>query len=97
MPGLKEIFGTNLRSLRKRRGMSQEMLAEKLGLSSHSVSNLERGVHAPRFTTMEKLVRILDATAEEFFRQPVMQRRRDIPSKHSRNPSMPKTVAQRKD
>lgn len=97
MPGLKEIFGTNLRSLRKRRGMSQEMLAEQLGLSSHSISNLERGVHAPRFTTLEKLANILDVSAEEFFRQPLMRRRRDIPSKHPRNPAMPETVARRKD
>src|SRR4051794_38711609 len=42
-------FAGQLRAYRRQRGLSQEALAERAGLSVQSVSNLERGVqHIPR-------------------------------------------------
>lgn len=67
MPCLKKRFGNNLRHLRLRRGLTQEQLAERLGLTCHSISNMERGIHAPRFRTLERLVRVLAADAAELF------------------------------
>ena len=67
MPSLKRIFGANLRRIRLRKGLSQEELAERLNLTSHSISNIERGVHGPRFATLERLVEVLDTSAEELF------------------------------
>lgn len=71
MSSLKKLFGTNLRRLRRQQGLSQEDLAETLGVTSHSVSNIERGIHAPRFTTLELLADILATPPADFFRKPV--------------------------
>lgn len=41
--GLKQIFGSNLHSYRKLRGLSQEQLAEKLDISVKHLSTMETG------------------------------------------------------
>ena len=40
-------FSSNLRRLRKRTGLSQDALAEKLSVTRQTVSSWERGVHLP--------------------------------------------------
>jgi transcriptional regulator with XRE-family HTH domain len=46
-------FGPLLRHYRVAAGLSQEELAERAGLSAHTVGDLERGVsHAPRKDTL---------------------------------------------
>ena len=44
MPQANEKFAQNLAALRKARGLSQEQLAEILGVSRQSVSKWESGV-----------------------------------------------------
>ena len=46
------LFGEELRRLRRRSGLSQETLAARAGLSPEAVSLLERGRRSPRMTTM---------------------------------------------
>jgi len=53
-------FGEELRRLRKRTGLSQELLAARAGLSPEGVSLLERGRRSPRLTTMRLLADALD-------------------------------------
>lgn len=61
-------FGQRLRALRQQRGLSQEQLAERLDVSPESISNLERGVHAPTFNRLEALARGLEVPVAELFR-----------------------------
>ena len=49
------LFGDELRRLRRRSGLSQEILAARAGLSTEAVSLLERGRRSPRLTTMRLL------------------------------------------
>jgi predicted ATPase/DNA-binding XRE family transcriptional regulator len=49
------LFGQELRRLRRRSGLSQETLAARAGLSPEAVSLLERGRRSPRMTTMRLL------------------------------------------
>ena len=49
------LFGEQLRRLRRRSGLSQETLAARAGLSPEAVSLLERGRRSPRLTTMRLL------------------------------------------
>ena len=49
------LFGDELRRLRRRSGLSQEILAARAGLSTEAVSLLERGRRTPRLTTMRLL------------------------------------------
>ena len=68
MPTLQERFGKRLKKLREERNFSQAQLAERVGLTPESISNMERGIHAPRFDSIEKLCKALDVRAMEFFK-----------------------------
>lgn len=64
---LAELFGANLRHMRKARGLTQEALAERVEVSSDMISKLERGAASPSFETLEKLCVALDAQPVVFF------------------------------
>ncbi|MET4695842.1 helix-turn-helix domain-containing protein [Endozoicomonas lisbonensis] len=51
----KKIFGAKLRSHRKENGFSQEVLAERTGLSRVYISCLERGKQDPSLKVLKKL------------------------------------------
>ena len=55
-------FSSNLRRLRKRAGLSQDALAEKLSVARQTVSSWERGNSYP---DLDMLVRISDALATD--------------------------------
>lgn len=67
MNSLKRRFGHNLRYWRKLRGLTQERLADQLGLTVHSISNMERGIHGPRFATLERLTELLQIDVAALF------------------------------
>jgi transcriptional regulator with XRE-family HTH domain len=54
--GLAPLFAQLLQEFRVASGLTQEELAEKAGLSSRGISDLERGVRRrPRLTTIRRL------------------------------------------
>lgn len=61
------IFGSNLRHHRKARHLTQDALAEMVGLSSEMISKIERGIAAPSFATVEKLSDVLQVPEVAFF------------------------------
>ncbi|RBS17150.1 hypothetical protein EA94_01184 [Enterococcus faecalis] len=65
-----ENFGPNVTRLRKEQGLTQEELAEKIGLKKQSISNIERGVRYPTFETLEKLAQLFKATPTQLFGTP---------------------------
>ncbi len=67
MANLKTLFGKNLRKIRRRKDLTQEKLAETLGVSVEFVSNMERGVNAPSFETIEKIASAFDLPAAQLF------------------------------
>ena len=48
-------LGKNLRSARKRLGLTQEQVAERSGVQAGEVSRIERGKRDPQVSTLEKL------------------------------------------
>ena len=48
-----------------RLGMTQAVLAERIEMTSQSVSNLERGVSAPSIATLRKLARVFGRSLDE--------------------------------
>ena len=59
-------FGALLRRYRTDRGLTQEELAERAGLSVRGISDLERGVNrAPYQATIERLIEALELAAED--------------------------------
>jgi len=63
----KELIGVRLKRLRQRRKLSQEALAEKVGISSKYVSSIERGKENPTLDIMIKLAHTLGVEMEELF------------------------------
>src|SRR4051794_23767472 len=58
-------FGALLRRHRLAAGLTQEMLAERAGVSARGVQDLERGVHAtPRADTVQLLIEALRLQGE---------------------------------
>jgi transcriptional regulator with XRE-family HTH domain len=64
---LKVKFGRKLRQIRRLKNLTQEQLAEATGISVEFVSNIERGINAPSFDTLEKLAEVLNVSYVDLF------------------------------
>jgi transcriptional regulator with XRE-family HTH domain len=64
---LKQRAGQALQTLRLLKGLTQEQLGEKVGITTSSISQLERGLIYPQFPVLAKLIEALDADANIFF------------------------------
>lgn len=60
-------LGDRLRFLREARGLTQEQLGEKAGITWHFVSSIERGRRGGAMETLAKLAAALDLTLSELF------------------------------
>lgn len=67
MTTLRNRFGKRLRKIRRNKDLTQEQLAEAVGVSLDFISNIERGKSAPSFPTIEKLAEVLQVPIEDFF------------------------------
>jgi transcriptional regulator with XRE-family HTH domain len=70
MTGVKKRFGKHLRKIRRAKDLTQEQLAEAVGITPEFLSNLERGVNGPSFDTLQKLADVLEVDVSEFFTPP---------------------------
>jgi transcriptional regulator with XRE-family HTH domain len=64
---LRRQFGKKLRSIRKRRGMTQEQFSELLDISIDFLSLVERGLNAPSFESIESFSITLGIPVRDFF------------------------------
>lgn len=62
-----EKIGKFISISRKNKNLTQEQLAEKLGVSINAVSKWERGLNLPDVSLMKELCKILDITLNELF------------------------------
>jgi transcriptional regulator with XRE-family HTH domain len=67
MSKLEEQFGEMLRYHRKRAGLSQAQLAEKIDRQPNAVQRLESGEAAPTFDTLERLADALNVDVRDLF------------------------------
>lgn len=67
MNQLKIRFGKRLQKLRAENGITQEQLANAVGLTVESISNIERGVYGPKFDNLEKIAAALQISVKELF------------------------------
>lgn len=58
-------FGKNLRILRKAKGFTQEVLAEKAEIDEKHLSRIENGKYFPTYSTLSKLLKALGTSIEE--------------------------------
>jgi transcriptional regulator with XRE-family HTH domain len=67
---IKELFATNLRENRRKRGLTQEKLAEKAKISLRYLATLELGKNFPSGGMLENLAKALDIHAFQFLYPP---------------------------
>jgi transcriptional regulator with XRE-family HTH domain len=60
-------FGKNVADLRRREAMTQEVLAEDVGLSVRYIQSLEAGEYFPALPTLTRLREHLRATWDDLF------------------------------
>jgi len=64
---LKRRFGLRVLALRRQLGMTQEQLAEAIGKSTYTVSNIENGRLSTRIETASRLSEVLGVSLSELF------------------------------
>lgn len=62
------LVGKNITEKRKRLGMTQEKLAERMDISGSALSRIESGQATPRFERLEDLANILQCEVADLFR-----------------------------
>jgi transcriptional regulator with XRE-family HTH domain len=70
MTKLRDIFVRNLKTIRKKCGLSQEKLAEKAGVSTHHIAMIELSRNFPAIDLVERLAAALGVDVYELFMDP---------------------------
>jgi transcriptional regulator with XRE-family HTH domain len=70
MADIKVKFGKRLRKFRRNKDVTQEQLAELIGVSADFISQIERGLRSPSFENLQKLSEVLEVPLSEFFQFP---------------------------
>lgn len=73
MTDIKKRFGKRLRKLRRNKDLTQEQLADKVGVSLNFIGQVERGENSPSFETMQKIAEVLEVDISELFLPPDTQ------------------------
>lgn len=60
-------IGKRIQMIRKHRGLTQENLAEMLGISTNHMSSLERGLYNVKIEMLVRIMNCLDCTADDLF------------------------------
>lgn len=60
-------IGKRIQEYRKKKGLTQEQLAEKVGLSTNYISAVERGVNALNLDKLVEVMNCLECSADEIF------------------------------
>lgn len=63
----RKALGLRLKELRKRKGLSQEALAELVNLEPPSICNIETGRNYPTIQNLEKIINALHISFMEVF------------------------------
>ena len=64
---INSIFGGNVRRYRRDKKLSQEQLAEAIGRTFHTISNIERGTSSTKISTAEMIAQALGVALIDLF------------------------------
>ena len=67
MKSLKEKLGIRIQQIRKSKRLTQEKLAEAIGLDTPNLSNIERGKRFVSAETLEKIIKALNIEEKDLF------------------------------
>ena len=61
---IRERFGERVKDLRKQKGMTQERLAEKAGITPAALSQIEKGARVPTIPVLHRIARVLGVSLD---------------------------------
>lgn len=64
---VEKIIGKRIQYFRKQKGLTQEQLAEAVGITTNYLSAVERGVYQVKFDTLVQIMNEVDCTADDLF------------------------------
>lgn len=64
---IKNLLGKRIQEIRKSKNITQERLAELVGIDTSSISNIENGKYYPSSENLDKILTILNISPEELF------------------------------
>ena len=64
---IKKLFGKRIKEIRIRRGLTQEVLAEKIGVGQRNLSKIEYGSNFVTSETLTNILSALNVEAKELF------------------------------
>lgn len=67
MATTKELLAIRIKQIRKKKGLTQEQLAEKIGRDTKHISKLEIAGSYPSIETLDRIASALDIEIKEFF------------------------------
>ncbi len=67
MTSLKLKFGKRVKELRKKAGITQEQMAELIGIEPPNISKMESGMHFPQPEKIERIAKALDVSISDLF------------------------------
>ena len=67
MKTTRELLGARIKEIRRLRSISQERLAETVGLDSKFISKIEVGRSSPSLETMENIANVLNVEIKDLF------------------------------
>ena len=59
--------GKRIQRFRKKKGLTQEQLAEMINMSPNHLSAIERGVYGVKLDTLVQIINCIDCTANDLF------------------------------
>ena len=78
MSDSKKLIGERISALRRIKNLTQNELAEKVGLDSRHISRLETGKYYPSLDTLETMAFVLGVELREFFSFPSVETERQL-------------------
>ena len=67
MTNIKKLLGKKIKTYREKKGLTQEELAEKIGINSRSVSLIECGTNFITADTLTNIINALDVSPKALF------------------------------
>lgn len=65
---IKELVGKRIKELRKEKSLTQEQLAELIGIEPRNIIKIENAQTFPRAQTLDKILCVLEISPEYFFK-----------------------------
>ncbi|MDD6212576.1 MAG: helix-turn-helix transcriptional regulator [Clostridiales bacterium] len=81
MSDIQKIVGQRIRSCRKKKGFTQEKLAEKSDLHPTYIGMIERGEKNLSITSLEKILSALNISFSDFFQMIEEEKQDSIPGR----------------